>query len=329
MLCLLTRLDLHTGEVNEHKVVVGAARNELEAFLLKLVSESCRILNYLLCVCLERGLESLAEANRLCSDGVHKRTSLDTGEDSLVDLLCDLLVVAKDKTATGASESLVSSGGGNVSVRNGRGMNACGNKTCDVRHIYHKVCANLLSDSRELLEIDDSGICRSTRKDKLRLALEGKTSYLLVVDNVLGLGNTVGNDVPVLTRHIYGRAVAEVSSVSKIHGKNCIAGLKKCIEHCHICLCAGVSLYVCIACAEELLCSLNGDGLNNVNVLATTVIALAGIALGILVGKGSAVSLHNRLGYEVLGRDKLDLISLSRSLVHYRGVDLRVICLKK
>ena len=48
VLCLLTRVNLHTSEVNEHKMVVRTARNELEAFLKKLVCESCRVLYDLL-----------------------------------------------------------------------------------------------------------------------------------------------------------------------------------------------------------------------------------------------------------------------------------------
>ena len=71
-------------------------------------------------------------------------------------------------------------------------MNACGNEACDMRHIYHKVCANLLCDRGEFLKIDDPRICGSACKDELRLALKGESSYLLVVYDVLGLGNTLG-----------------------------------------------------------------------------------------------------------------------------------------
>ena len=42
---------------------------------------------------------------------------------------------------------------------------------------------------------------------------------------------------PVLARHIYRRAVREVTSVSQAHREHCVTGLKESKEYRHVCLC--------------------------------------------------------------------------------------------
>ena len=51
-------------------------------------------------------------------------------------------------------------------------------QTCDVCHIYHKNCANLICNLTETLEIDCSRICRCTGYDELRLVERASKSDL-------------------------------------------------------------------------------------------------------------------------------------------------------
>ena len=97
----------HAGlsQVDEHQVVVRAAADQIEALLLECVREHARVGDDALLVRLELRLERLAEADRLCGDDMLERAALCAGEDGLVKLLCQFLIVRQDNAAarTGAA----------------------------------------------------------------------------------------------------------------------------------------------------------------------------------------------------------------------------------
>jgi len=67
--------------------------------------------------------------------------------------------------------------------------------------------------------------------------------------------------------------------------------------------------------------------LNDVDVLAATVVTLARIAFGVLVGQAAALGLHDALAGVVLGRDQLDMIFLALLLGIHRRQQCIVITL--
>ena len=75
-----------------------------------------------------------------------------------------------------------------------------------------------------------------------------------------------------------------------------------------------MGLDIGVIAAEELLRALDGQSLHHVHALTSAVIALAGITLGVFVGQHRAHRHHNRLGYDVLGSDQLQIPSLPRAL---------------
>ena len=96
---------------------------------------------------------------------------------------------------------------------------------------------------------------------------------------------------------------------------------------------AGVRLDVGVLGAEQLLRAVDRELLGDVDVLAAAVVALAGIALGVLVGQHAALALEDRLRDEVLGGDHLErpLLALELEAQHLGdlGVDLRQRTAKK
>ena len=82
-------------------------------------------------------------------------------------------------------------------------------------------------------------------------------------------------------------------------------------EHGLVHLRAGVGLHVGEVGAEQLLGALDGERFGDVDVLAAAIVALAGIALGVLVGHDRALRLEHGAGDDVLGRDQLDLVLLA------------------
>ena len=85
----------------------------------------------------------------------------------------------------------------------------------------------------------------------------------------------------------------------------------------------GLDVHV-LGAGEEAERPVAGEVLGDVDELAAAVVALAGQALGVLVGQPAALGLHHRRGGVVLGGDQLDLVVLATALALHRGPQLRI-----
>ena len=193
------------------------------------------------------------------------------------------------------------------------GMDACGDEPRDMRHVYHQVCADGMRNVGETLEIDRPGICRGARNDQLWLMLKGKGTQLFIIDEAVG-GNSVGNEVVQLSRGVDRGSVGQVTAFCQGHSHDGISGVEDGSVRRHVCLSARVGLYVCVLSSEELLCTLAGDIFHNINVLATAVITVIGIAFRILIGQNRAHSSHDCGGNVVFRCDQLDVVLLTAVL---------------
>ncbi|MNZ12287.1 hypothetical protein D3C78_291620 [compost metagenome] len=77
--------------------------------------------------------------------------------------------------------------------------------------------------------------------------------------------------------------------------------------------------------AEQLLGAVDGQLLDDVDVLATTVVALARIAFGVLVGQHGTLGFHHRRAGVVLGGDQLDVLFLALSFLLHRGKEFGIV----
>ena len=108
-----------------------------------------------------------------------------------------------------------------------------------------------------------------------------------------------------------------MTAVCKAHAHYGVAGLEQSDVNRCVSLCAGVSLYIRILCSEQLAGTFNSDILNYINVLASTVITLAGVSLSILVRKNASHSRHNSRRDDILTCNKLKISFLTcKLLVH-------------
>ena len=76
-----------------------------------------------------------------------------------------------------------------------------------------------------------------------------------------------------------------MATMAQVHSHKGVACLQTCHKHCHIGLCSTVRLYVCPLCTKQFLGTLDGKILCLVYYLATAIVTLRRITLGILVGK--------------------------------------------
>ena len=132
----------------------------------------------------------------------------------------------------------------------------------------------------------------------------------VVVDLFLGV-EAVGDDAIQLAGKVDRRAVREVAAHRERHAQDRVAGLQHRGVHRLVRLRAGMRLHVRPRRAEQLLRALDGERLGHVDVLAAAVVALAGIALGVLVGELAALRDQHLAADVVLGGDQLDVVFLA------------------
>ena len=120
----------------------------------------------------------------------------------------------------------------------------------------------------------------------------------------------------VLAGEVEVHAVREVAAVGERKTHEGVARLKESEEDGGIGLRARMGLHVhghfnAGRLAEELLRALDREALDLVDEFAAAVVALSGIALGVLVGEAASLSSHHRRRGVVFAGDKLDILFLA------------------
>ena len=98
------------------------------------------------------------------------------------------------------------------------------------------------------------------------------------------------------------------------HAEHRVAGLQQRQIDRRIGLRSGMRLHIGIGGAKQLLCALDRQCLGNIHVLATAVVALARITLGILVGQHRTLRLEHARAGIVLRSNQLDMVFLPATL---------------
>ena len=204
-------------------------------------------------------------------------------------------------------------------------MQSRSNESGNVRDIDHHICSDLVAYLSYSGKVDGSRICTRARNDHLRLALESCGSESVVIEHLGIVRYIIGDDIEVLTGNIYGRAVREVSAVSKIESHNGIARLKKREENGKIRRCAAVRLNIGMICAEQLLCAVARNVLDDIDILTSAVISLSGQTLSILIGKHGPRCEQHALRNNILGGYQLDVMTLTLKLKRAGIIDLFII----
>ena len=83
-------------------------------------------------------------------------------------------------------------------------------------------------------------------------------------------------------------------------------------------------LHVGVIGTEQFLGAVNGQLFNNINVLAATVVALARIALGVLVGQYGALRLHDCRAGVVLRGNQLNVLFLTDSFLLHCSPEISI-----
>ena len=99
---------------------------------------------------------------------------------------------------------------------------------------------------------------------------------------------------------IDGAPVAQVAAIGQVHAQDRIARPAQGQLHRHVGLGAAVRLDIGIGAAEDLFGPLDSNLFDHIHEFTTAVVAVPGIALGILVGQGGSHGGHHRNAGKIL-----------------------------
>mmetsp|Transcript_8304 Transcript_8304/g.12076 ORF Transcript_8304/g.12076 Transcript_8304/m.12076 type:complete len:462 (-) Transcript_8304:187-1572(-) len=230
----LVAVDALASEVDQEKVVVGAARDEVEALLLQGVPQSLSVLQDLLLVGLVLGLHGHLQSHGQGRDGLVVRATLEAGEDGSVDLLLQvphdglaalvnttLSLSEVDHSTSGASQRLVGGGRHDVGVLEGSGEHAAQDEARDVGHVGDQVGAALVGDGPHAGVVDEAAVGAGAGNQDLRSDAHGELLALVVVNEACGLIQSVRDRLEELRDHgdLLGlglEAVGKVTTVGEV-----------------------------------------------------------------------------------------------------------------
>ena len=306
--------DARGSEIDQAQVVIGPTGHESQAACRHPLAKCRSVLDHVVDIRLELGAQGLAKGHRLTRNHMHERTALRAGEHRLVNGAGKLVVVGEDKAAARAAQGLVARRGDDIGMRKGRRMRARRDQAGDMRHIYHEAGTHTMRDGCDALKIDSARVGGGASHDQRRVLGLGQSLELVIVDGLSLERQAVGNEVIQFAREVHRAAVGEMAAMVEAHAEDRVARLHKGRVGRQIGVCAAVGLHIGMLASEQPASALAGQVLHHVDLLASAVVTMRGVAFGILVGEHAAHCLeHGRTG-EILGGDEFDASALAGEL---------------
>ena len=231
----------------------------------------------------------------------------------------------EDDSATRATQCLVGGGGYDVGVFHGVVEQAGSDESGGMRHVDHEQCAHLVGNLAHALVVPLAAVGGAAADDEFGLMLQGQLFHLVVVHASCLLIEVVADGVVEDAGGVDLTAMRQVTTLVEVQAHKGIAGLQYGQQHCCVGLGARVGLHVGKLSAEELLHSLACEVFRLVHNLAAAIIAVAGQALGILVGHVGTHGAHHLVADEVLRCDKFHTLQLALMLLFNQIKDFLIL----
>ena len=194
----------------------------------------------------------------------------------------------------------------------------------EVGHVDHQVGADGVGDRAEALEVEEPRVRRPAGEDHLRPALLREPLDLVHVDQARLAVDVVGGDLVEPPGEVDLHPVRQMAAVGELEPHHRVARRHQRLVRGGVGLRAGVRLDVRVLGPEQLLGAVDRQLLGDVDELAAAVVALAGIALGVLVRQHRPLALEHRHRHEVLRGDHLERPLLALELPREHLGDLRI-----
>ena len=193
-------------------------------------------------------------------------------------------------------------------------MNARCDESRDVGHVDQEPGTGARRDLRHALEVDRARVGRAASDEQRGSRGAGQRLDRVVVEQARLAVHGVMVGLEPAPGEVCRGAVAQVPARCEVEAQDPISGAQQREEHRLVRLCARVRLHVGVGRAEELLCPLDGEALDDVDVLAAAVEAPPGVAFERLVADLVPERLAHRAARDVLRGDELDVGALAPRL---------------
>src|SRR5271157_1142458 len=203
-------------------------------------------------------------------------------------------------------------------------MRPAGDKPGEVRHVHQVDRAHLVGNLPHAREIDESGIGAAAANDELRPLALGDALQIVVVDGLGFLGYAVGNDLVGLAGKVQRMSVTEVTAVREIQAEYRVSRLDDRGIGGHVGGRSRMWLHVGVLRPKQLLGAIARQVLDHIGEFASAVIALAGIAFGVLVGEDRACRFKHGFAHKVFRGDQLQAFVLAPLFVFDRQRNVRI-----
>ena len=322
--CVLGLLagDVLGAQIDQKQMAVGAAGHDAQSPLLECVRHRLRIGQNLLLVRLESGLERLLESHRLGRDHVHQRPALVARKYGRINRFL-VLRTREYKTAARAAERLVRGAGDKIGDAHRRRVQTRRDQPGVMGNVGHQQRTDAVGNRAETQPVDRERISRGAGDYHLRLVLARQALDLGIVNDFGGI-EPITECMVNLAARADRRAMRQMAAVREGHAEDSVAGLEHRRIHREIGLRSGMRLHVRVLGIEQFLGTIDRELLGNVNVLATAVIALAGIAFSVFVRQNRTLRREHARTCVVLGCDQLDMVFLTLSFVLDRRPQFRI-----
>ena len=165
--------------------------------------------------------------------------------------------------------------------------------------------------------------------DHLWLVFIGKLRHLVKVDQVIVFTNAVVHEVVKYSGRVEMHPVGQVPAMSQIQTKHRVSRFERREVDRLIRLRTGMWLNIGKLRAEKFFGPIAGNVFNHIGKLATTIIATAGIALGVLVGEHATDRFHHGRTGIIFAGNQLQPVLLTRRLILDGLPDFVVLFLEK
>ena len=252
------------------------------------------------------------------------QAALDPGEHRRLEALGERVRPREDESAPGPAQGLGRGAGDDVGVGKGRGVRAGADEAGDMGHVDQQARLHCLGNPCHAFEVDCARIGRAAGDEQRRAHLARPGLDLVVVEQPARPVHAVVMGVEPAPGEVRPGAVAEMSARCEVETQDPVSGTQQHEEHRLVRLRARVRLDVGVGRAEERLRALDGEALDDVDVLAAAVEAVSGITLQRLVAHLVSERLAHRSAHDVLRCDELDLGALAARLAVERFAHRRV-----
>ncbi|MNC22806.1 hypothetical protein D3C75_708130 [compost metagenome] len=203
-------------------------------------------------------------------------------------------------------------------------MKTCSNQTGNVSHIHHEERADIIGNGTKRFKVNSARVCTCTGNNQFRTVFEGGFAHFIIINQECIFLHAISYEVIQQSGGIYRTSVRQMTAVSEIHAEHSVTGIQCGQINCHIGLSTGMRLDIGMISAEQLLGTVTGKVLYDIDIFTAAIVAFARITFSIFIRKNRTHRFHYSFTDDILRSNKLNVGTLTVQLQSHRFQYCRV-----